>query len=167
VAIWIIVAIIIYLGIGVYAMMWIQKDNEFRNTESVTLFASGSIILWPLMWPLWTMLRNPEQLQDLGRKKSHEDFKDFMKTRKRGDQDILGRLDQRTAPDKPLEIGTDVEEFRDLHLEELINHGDLNEAMRTANDMLRFAREQQEAARVAAYQRYINQIMDKRRDELG
>jgi hypothetical protein len=89
-----------------------------------------------------------------------------MRERKRLDSDLLAGLDRRTTPDKPLELGQEPE-FRDLHLEELINSGNYNEAMRTANDMLRFAREQQEENRVSAYQRYINQIMDKRRDELG
>jgi hypothetical protein len=165
VEIWIIIAIIVYLGIGVGCLLWVQKDNEFRDASGVELYMYGSIILWPLLAPLWYYLRPSEQIQDLAAAKSHDDFKKFMRERKRLDQDILARLDQRTSPDKPLEIGQE-ETFRDLHLEELINSGNWNEAMRNANDMLRFAREQQEEARVVAYQRYMKEIMDRRRDEL-
>ena len=163
---WLIIIIIVYLGAGVGVMLWIRKDNEFREAPGVELYAYGSIALWPVLGPLWYYTRPPEQIQDLAAAKSFADFQRFMKERKKGDQDLLARLDKRTSPDKPLELGQG-EEYRDLHLEDLINSGNYNEAMRTANDMLRFAREQQEGARVVAYQRYINLIMDRRRDELG
>jgi hypothetical protein len=56
-------------------------------------------------------------------------------------------------------------EFRDYHLEDLINQKEWMEALRTANDMLRFAREQQEDARVVAYDRYIKEIKDQRQKD--
>lgn len=161
-----IIGIIIYLAIGVGTMVWIQRDNEFRYAEGAAIFAYGSIVLWPVMALLWYYLRPSEQIQDLAAAKSHADFKRFMRERKRSEGDLLSRLDKKTSPDEPLELGREPA-FRDYHLEELIESGNLNEAMRTANDMLRFAREQQEQDRVAAYQRYINKIMDKRREEMN
>jgi hypothetical protein len=116
---------------------------------------------------MWYFMRPEPTYQDLAAKKSHQDFKNFMKTRKAKDQDILGRLDQRTRPDKPLEIQDAFDAYRDHHLEELIAQGAWQDAIRTANDMLRFAREQQEEARVAAYERYIKDIKAKRLEELG
>jgi hypothetical protein len=164
--IWWLVGIILYIGVGGAVMMWIQKDNEFRSAEGVDIFAYGSLILWPLMALLWYYLRPPEQIQDLAAAKSHADFKKFMRERRRLDQDLLAKLDKRTTPELPYEIGQG-EGYRDHPLEDLIEAGNYQEAMRTANDMLRFAKEQQEHERVAAYQRYIKQIQDKRRDELG
>jgi len=165
VTIWIIIAIIVYLGIGVTCMLWIQKDNEFRYAQGVEMYTYGSIILWPLLAPLWYYLRPAEQVQDLGAAKSHADFKKFMRERKRLDTDLLAKLDKRTTPGSPLELAQEAT-FRDLHLEELINSGNYNEAMRTANDMLRFAREQQENDRVVSYQKYVKDIQDRRRAEL-
>lgn len=162
---WVII-IVIYIGVGIGVMLWVQRDNEFREAPGIELYTFGSIVFWPVLGPLWYYTRPPEQVQDLAASKSFADFQRFMKERKKGDQDLLSGLDRRTTPDKPLEIRQETE-YRDLHLEELINSGNYHEAMRTANDMLRFAREQEEGARVMAYTRYINMIMDRRREELG
>lgn len=159
------VLIIIYLGIGIYVMIWIKKDDEFRYAPMANFLSYSSIILWPLTAILWTYTKPEEQLQDLAAQKSYADFKRFMRERKRGEGDLLSKLDKRTQPDKPLELGKE-STFRDFHLEELINSGNYHEAMRTANDMLRFAREQQENDRVVAYQKYIKEIQDRRRAEL-
>jgi hypothetical protein len=161
---WLIVSII-YLGIGVGVMLWIQKDNEFREASGADMFAYGAIILWPVLGPLWYYLRPPEQIQDLAASKTYADFKNFMKARKHIDSDLLSKLDKQTSPDQPLALKQG-EEWHDKHLEDLIESGNWNEAMRTANDMLRFSREQQEAERVEAYTRYIKLIMDRRREEL-
>ena len=168
---WILVIVIIYLAVGVALMAWIRRDNEFREAETADIFSYGSIVLWPILVPLWAVTRPPEQLEDLGAKKTHQDFRNFMRQRKRGEGDMWRglekRLERRTTPERPLELGVDGPEFRDLHLEGLIEDGKYQEALRTANDMLRFAREQQEHGRVAAYERYIKEIKERRREELA
>ncbi len=156
------VVAVVYIGIGIGFMLWIKRDNEFRMMESIDLYAYGSIVLWPVLAPLYYFLRPPEQIEDLGVKKSHQDFKNFMRQRKRLDADLLSTLDKQTSPDKPFEISGAEGEFRDMHLEDLINAREWQEALRTANDMLRFAREQQEHNRIEAYDRYIKEIKDKR-----
>ena len=158
------IGIIIYLGIGVALMYWIKRDSEFREMSTKEMLAYGSIVLWPIFATLYALLKPPEALEDRAAKTSYQDFKNFMRTRKPSDGDLLKNLDKykRTSPDKPMEITGTEEEFRDHHLEELINTGEYQEALRTANDMLRFAREQQEYGRVAAYERYIIEIKKKR-----
>ena len=163
---WILIIVIIYLAVGVGIMLWIRRDNEFREAATGDIFSYGSIVLWPVLAPLWAAFRPPEQLEDLAAKKTYQDFKNFMRERRRFDGDLLSSL-EKTTPEEPLEIGMEEAEFRDHHLEELIDQSQFQEALRTANDMLRFAREQQEHARVAAYERYIKEIKDKRRQELG
>jgi len=161
----ILIIIIVYLGIGIGAMFRIRQDSEFREMETVSLFAYGSIILWPILWPLYELTKSPEQLEDLGAKKTYQDFKNFMRTRKKSDMDLFTRLDKATSPDKPIEISDERDDYRDYPLEELISQGKWMEALRTANDMLRFAREQQEHGRALAYERYIFEIKEKRRQE--
>ena len=85
-----------------------------------------------VMGPLWYYLRPPEAILETWRRKSHADFKKFMRERRRLDQVPSARLDKRTTPEKPLEIGSADPNYRDLHLEELINSGNYNEAMRNA-----------------------------------
>jgi len=162
----VIIIAVVYVGIGIGLMLWIRRDNEFRMMETIDLYAYGSIILWPILAPLYYFLRPPEQVEDLAAKKSHQDFKNFMRQRKRLDSDLLRTLDKQTSPDTPFEIAGE-EEFRDMHLEGLINAGEWQEAMRTANDMLRFAREQQEFRRIEAYERYIKDIKDRRLAEMN
>lgn len=168
---WILIIVIIYLVVGVVLMTWIRRDNEFRESETGDLFSYGSIVLWPIMAPLWLVARPPEQLEDLAARKTHQDFRNFMRRRKRGEGDMWSslerRLEKKTSPGEPLELGVEEPEFRDFHLEELIEAGKYQEALRTANDMLRFAREQQEHTRVAAYERYVKEIKDRRREELA
>jgi len=162
-----IILVLVYLGIGFGLMLWIQHDNEFREMPGGDILAYGSVLLWPILAPLYYFLRPPEQLQDLASKKTYQDFKNFMKERGRLDSDLLSKLEA-TKPDEPYEIGGELKsEFKDYHLEELINNSEWMEALRTANDMLRFAREQQEHARVEAYERYIKEIKDRRRDEIA
>jgi hypothetical protein len=161
------IGIIVYMAVGVGLMLWMRHDNEFRMMESIDIFSYGSIILWPVLVPLYIFLRPPEQLEDLAAKKSHQDFKNFMRQRKHLDTDLLAKLDKQTSPDQPYEISGATEEFRDHHLEDLIHGCEWQEAMRTANDMLRFAREQQEYSRIEAYERYIKEIKDKRLEEMS
>ncbi|MFH1676995.1 MAG: hypothetical protein ABIC40_08205 [bacterium] len=164
----IIIGIIVYLGVGIYAMSWIRKDNEFRNSEIIDFYSYGSIILWPITWLMWANFRPSEQLQDLAAKKSYQDFKNFMRSRKKGEGDLFSRF-EKTAPDKPLDITAGKREitYRDYNIEELMEKGQYQEALRTANDMLRFAREQLESDRMAAYEKYIKEIKQKRRAELS
>lgn len=146
-----------------------RSDNQFRMSEMADVLTYGSIILWPVTSLLWLSLRPPEQLDDLGLKKSYQDFKNFMQSRSRIDTDLLSSLDKhakKTTGDQPYEITSAQPDFRDFHLEELILKKEWMEALRTANDMLRFAREQQEEARVIAYEAYIKEIKDKRQDNL-
>jgi hypothetical protein len=163
---WIILAVV-YLGIGFGLMLWINHDNEFREMPGGDILAYGSVFLWPIFAPIYYFLRPPEQLEDLASKKTYQDFKNFMRERGRLDSGLLSKLEA-TKPDEPYEIGGELkDEFRDYHLEELINDGEWMEALRTANDMLRFAREQQEHTRVMAYERYIKEIKDRRREEMA
>lgn len=164
----ILITAVIYIGIGVWIMVWMRSDNQFRMSEMADVLTYGSIILWPITALLWLSLRPPEQLDDLGIKKSYQDFKNFMRSRSRLDSDLLSSIDKytkKTTGDEPYEITSTQPEFRDFHLEELIRKKEWMEALRTANDMLRFAREQQEEARVTAYEVYIKEIKDKRRDD--
>jgi len=156
---------IIYLGIGFALMLWIRRDNEFREWELGEMLAYVSIVLWPMSALLYVGLRPEEQLDDLAAKKTYQDFKNFMRQRKRGEGDLFAKLDKQTSPGKPLEIADARDEYRDYHLEDLINQKKWFEALRTANDMLRFAREQQEYTRAAAYESYIREIKDKRRED--
>ncbi len=160
---------VVYLGIGVAIMFWIKRDSEFRGMGTADLLAYGSIILWPLFGILYVLMKPQEQLDDLAAKKSVQDFKNFMRTRKASESDFGKSIDKykKTAPDAPLELVKPEEEFRDYHLEELINACEWMEALRTANDMLRFAREQQEHQRIDSYERYIREIKDKRLQEMG
>ena len=162
-----IIIVLVYLGIGFAVMMWIQRDNEFRESEMVDFYAYGSVILWPVLGPVWLGVRPDERLEDLASKKTYHDFKRFMKERKGFDQDLLSRLEKSAEPDEPMTIRAQPVDFRDYHLEELIEQSKWMEGLRTANDMLRFAREQQENERVAAYERYIREIKDKRRQEMA
>lgn len=165
----ILIIAVVYLGIGVWAMTWIRADNQFRMSEAGDLFAYGSIFLWPISLILWLATRPPEQLEDLAAKKTYQDFKNFMKKRGVRDLDLdasLKKYAKQTSSDKPYEISEAEKEFRDYHLEDLIKQKEWMEALRTANDMLRFAREQQEEPRVAAYERYIREIKDQRRDDM-
>jgi uncharacterized membrane protein YciS (DUF1049 family) len=165
----VIIIIAAYLGIGIWIMTWIRSDNQFRMSEMADLFAYGSIILWPIAAPLWLLLRPPEQLQDLAAKKSYQDFKNFMRSRSSAEKDLFTSIDKyakKTSPETPYEIKESGQEFRDYHLEELIYQKEWMEALRTANDMLRFAREQQEEARVVVYEKYIKDIKDKRREDV-
>lgn len=165
----IIIITIVYVGIGVGIMSWIRSDNQFRMSDMIDIFAYGSIILWPVTILLWLATRPPEQLEDLAAKKSYQDFKNFMKKRGVRDMDLdssLKKYANKTSSDNPYEIVEVEKEFKDLHLEMLIQQKEWMEALRTANDMLRFAREQQEESRVVAYERYIKEIKDKRRDAL-
>jgi len=160
----IIIGIIIYLGIGVALMMWIKHDAEFREMGTSDMLAYGSIIFWPILALLYSIMRPPEALEDKAAEGTHDDFKNFMRDRKASDTDFMKHVDQfkKTSPDDPLHIDSTDEEYRDQHLEELINTASYQEALRTANDMLRFAREQQEYGRVVAYERYIFEIKKKR-----
>lgn len=163
-----IILALVYLGIGFGLMLWIQHDNEFREMPGGDILAYGSVLLWPIFATLYYFLRPAEKLEDLASKKTYQDFKNFMKERGRLDSDLLSKLDKSTKPDEPYEIGGELkEEFRDYHLEDLMNNSEWMEALRTANDMLRFAREQQEYTRVMAYERYIKEIKDRRRDEMA
>jgi hypothetical protein len=159
-------AVIVYIGIGVALMFWIRRDNEFRYSEIGDMLAYGSIILWPITALLWLATRPPEQLQDLAAKKTYQDFRNFMKTRKAAEGDFLKNLDKYKPGEKVFEIEDKTAGFQDLHLESLIESGEWQEALRTANDMLRFAREQQEYARATAYERYIKEIKDRRKEEM-
>jgi uncharacterized membrane protein YciS (DUF1049 family) len=164
----ILITAVIYIGIGVWIMVWIRTDNQFRMSEMVDILAYGSIILWPITALMWLSMRPPEQLDDLGAKKSYQDFKNFMRSRRGLDTDLLSSIDKyakKTTGTDPYEITTAQPEFRDFHLEELIQKKEWMEALRTANDMLRFAREQQEETRVTAYEVYIKEIKDKRRSD--
>jgi len=161
-----IIIVIVYLGIGAAAMLWIKKDNEFRYSEIADILAYSSIVFWPVTAPLWYFTRPPEQLQDLAAKKTYQDFKNFMKSRKASDADFLKHLDSYKPGEKTFEIDDKSAGFQDVHLESLIQKGEWQEALRTANDMLRFAREQQEHARVAAYEMYIREIKEKRKSDL-
>jgi hypothetical protein len=163
----IIIIILIYLGIGFGIMLWIRRDSEFREWATAETLAYGSVVLWPIFGPLYYYLRPPEQLEDLASKKTYQDFKRFMRERGRIDRDLLSKLDRATKPEEPYEIAEEAIAFRDYHLEDLINQGEWMEALRTANDMLRFAREQQEQARMVAYERYIREIKDRRREEMA
>lgn len=162
-----IIFILVYLAIGFGIMLWIQHDNEFRESELGPPLAYGSVVLWPIAAVLWLLMRPHEQLEDLASRKTYHDFKRFMRERGRLDQDLLSRLEKATRPDKPMEIADAREQYRDYHLEELINSSKWMEALRTANDMLRFAREQQEFGRAAAYEQYIRELKEKRRQEMG
>ncbi len=160
------IAAIFYLLVGVGLMVWIKRDNEFRYSEAGEILAYSAIVFWPVAALLWAVTRPPEQIEDLGAKKTYQDFKSFMRQRKPGESDLGAKLAGRTTPDKPLEIGEEEQpEFKDLHLEGLISKKEYMEALRTANDMLRFAREQQEHVRIEAYEKYIKEIKDKRRDD--
>ncbi|MCX6647747.1 MAG: hypothetical protein NTY09_15520 [bacterium] len=164
----ILIIAVVYVGIGVWAMTWIKTDNLFRMSEIADILAYGSVILWPVTIIAWLAARPPEKLEDLAAKKSHQDFKNFMKQRGVKDFDLdasLKKYAKKTSSDKPYEIAEAEVDFRDYHLEDLINQKEWMDALRTANDMLRFAREQQEDARVVAYDRYIREIKDKRRDD--
>jgi hypothetical protein len=164
----ILIIAVVYLGIGVWAMTWIKTDNQFRMSEMADIFAYGSIILWPVTCLVWLAARPPERLEDLAAKKSHQDFKNFMKERGVKDFDLdasLKKYAKKTSSDKPYEIAEVEKDFRDYHLEALISQKEWMEALRTANDMLRFAREQQEEARVVAYDRYIREIKDQRQKD--
>jgi len=166
-AFWILLIVVIYLGIGFGLMSWIKRDSEFRMMEGIDLYAYGSIVLWPVMALLYYYLRPPEALDDLAAKKSHQDFKNFMRQRKKDEGDLMSSLNKKTSPDDPYEIKDSKDEYRDLHIEELINMKEWQEALRTSNDMLRFAREQQEHVRVEVYEQYIKEIKEKRRIESG
>lgn len=159
---WIPIAIFIYVAIGAVGLMYIKRDNEFRYAELGEMLAWTSLVLWPITLTVWMMTRPDEQLQDLVSKKTHADFKKFMRERKHADYQPLKHLSQ-TSPEKPMELGHKPEEFRDHHLEDLIENKEWMEAIRTANDMLRFAREQQETDRVEAYVKYIKKIKEDRR----
>ncbi len=163
-----IIIAVIYLGIGAACMLWIKRDSEFRNMGTADLLGYGSIVLWPIFTPLYYFMRPDEALKDLAAKGSYTDFRNFMKSRKASDSDFGKSIDKyrKTSPDSPLELMTEEQQYKDLHLEELINNSEWQEAMRTANDMLRFAREQQEYTRVKAYEQYINDIKEKRLREL-
>jgi hypothetical protein len=164
----ILLVVIVYIGIGVGVMLWIKRDKEFRNMETGDALAYGSILFWPITAIIYLALRPPEQIQDLAAKKSYQDFKQFMRDRKSIDADHMTKLDRATTPDKPFEVTiTEQEEFRDHHLEDLIKASEWMEATRTANDMLRFAREQQEYNRVEAYEKYLKEIKTKRLAEMG
>ncbi len=158
--------VIVWVAIGLAVLIWIRKDNEFRHSDIADFYAFGSLIFWPLTAPGWLFGRPSEQVEDLSVKKTHQDFKNFMKTRKVSDGDFFKHLDLHKS-DKTVEIGGDEPDFQDLHLEEIIGKKQWQEALRTANDMLRFSREQQEHSRVLAYERYIKVIKDKRRDDMG
>jgi len=162
----VVLIVFVYIAIGIGVMFWIQKDNEFRHSEAAQLLAYGSIVLWPIFGIVWLATRPPEQVTDLAAKKSYQDFKNFMRSRRNLDTSLLSKLDKATTPEDPLHIKQE-EEFRDYHLEELIEAKQWQEATRTANDMLRFAREQMEFQRVEAYERYVKRIKELHLEEIG
>ena len=161
----VITGIVVYVVIGTVLMLWIKRDSEFRNMDTSDFLAYGSIIFWPITAILYMVFRSPEALDDQAAKSTYQDFANFMRERKASDTDFMKHVDsfKKTSPDDPLELqGGTGEEYRDHHIEELMNTGAYQEALRTANDMLRFAREQQEYGRVEAYERYIFEIKKKR-----
>jgi hypothetical protein len=155
-----------YLAIGIWGLFWVKEDNELRLADFGDIFAYLSVVLWPIVLPIWLLVRPGQQVEDLAAKKNYKDFKRFMRERSKFDMDLRSKLDKATTPEKPMEISDAREDFRDYHLEELIRGGEWQEALRTANDMLRFAKEQQENARVAVYDRYIKEIKELRNKEM-
>jgi len=158
------IGVLIYVVIGIGILVWIKNDNEFRHSDTAELLAWVSIIMWPAAAIIWLAMRPEEQIHDLGLKKSHQDFKNFMRQRRADDADFMKHI-RSTTPDNPMKIG-DASDYHDYPLEELIEKGEWQEALRTSNDMLRFAKEQQEMERVVAYERYIKDIKQKRQDDL-
>ncbi|HEX9744801.1 MAG TPA: hypothetical protein VGB30_05185 [bacterium] len=157
---WTLIGILVYLAAGVGVMLWIRQDNEFRYADTGDMLAYVSIVLWPVTAILWVFTRPEEQLQNLDAKKTHQDFRNFMKERKEKG-DLLENL-KATTVENPLELQKVESEFRDYHIEELMDKKEWMEALRTSNDMLRFAREQQEYDRVIAYEGYVKRIKELR-----
>ena len=54
-----IILVLVYLGIGFGLMLWIQHDNEFREMPGGDILAYGSVLLWPILAPLYYFLRPP------------------------------------------------------------------------------------------------------------
>ena len=72
---------------------WIFRDGEFRPIDTA-VYCISSILLWPIVMPIWLVLRPPSQIKDLTYEKSYAHFRDWKKTHKVRDIGDLASLDR-------------------------------------------------------------------------
>jgi len=92
------VIFVLYAVIGVYCLFWIRNDAEFR-AGSWAMVAIPAIVLWPIMLPIWLLMRGPEHLTNMAAKQSPRDFQIYMRTKK--DKDLFVNFPKQVSAKKP------------------------------------------------------------------
>jgi len=158
----------VYIIIGVYCLFWIRNDAEFRAGPWV-IVAIPAIILWPVMLPIWLLIRGPEHLTSIAAKQSPRDFKIYMRSKK--DKDLFAYFPKQVSAKKSSSSATQTQDstiseqtssggagFKDHNIENLVAAGKWEEALRAAKEMRKVAIQTQEDDRVQYYDGCIRQI---------
>jgi hypothetical protein len=162
------VIFVLYAVIGVYCLFWIRNDAEFR-AGSWAMVAIPAIVLWPIMLPIWLLMRGPEHLTNMAAKQSPRDFQIYMRTKK--DKDLFVNFPKQVSAKKPSNNASRTQDsppskqsssggawFKDHNIENLLAEGKWEEALKAAKGMRKVAIQTEEDARVQYYDGCIRRI---------